>query len=1010
MGENDRDGVVSKDLSITAKAITKKDRQNKDADVLRERREAVLSQTSLTGYQVACLRDISLNVIRSAWFTVSHLLLEPGSMVAVMGCKDGTLAYAMAVMNPELHIIGLDSDRAAIMKAKKNWQLTNLEFIVSKVSKPSFPNNSLDAVVDAFTLHEIYSRQGYSESRVQEMLESHFALLKQNGFLFLRDYMHPPPGEYVLMEFPDVESDGDSPEDLSEADLLVLFSEEARVGDGISRGFFMEELEPYSPGTRLFRLPYKWAYEFILRKDNREEWAEELTKEYTFMTARELRKTLRTLGSRVIYTAPHWDFATIQKHYEGHFRLYDDDGLNLGFPATSHVFVARKVGEGESLTLQERRPSREPMRHLRIEAVRNIATGGIMDLVRRDTEVVEFLPYRVNDNGRVCIFLHDGLPRAVTNAVPRSGRNLDGKRWSGHMIEAVAIDREILSEYSDYWSAEDTREFSLAHLGLKPAPNAIMEQGPEFYPDPSMIDERIETKFLNVQKAQRSLTPRWVSQITKTYTDRGKIREFDAQQVLNAISIGVIPNTRLERQILALFSLLGVAADNWADTPLHLDEVDIQGASFQDLIKALKGDKQRFEKSEKLAGTIRSLHSYFIDEGVENGVVRGLAARDIEFIIKENRTVNTAVVLPLVKNMNGEVLAGYIEDYLPVPERMGRTNKTLRAPSFNLPPEVKDMTSARAYIAQQFDVNPDRVVPLGESYFIHNSITPQRIFPFAVTSNIQGSSGPWGTFTNYAPVRWLWMLVWHLYEDSFALTIKKAMERMHVNIDYGIDKNIGWDMGQESALWSVPPPIGMPIPSSPEEFHIISAEFHGDSSLPMIGDHRSVGGSSSSAGSGEEGSSSSSSSGGSGGGGPESKQQDQENKNSGGKKKIDQRLRTKNSMFENIDYSDIDGDRPDSSPQGKAEKEKKKSAQVISLLRPPPSRTSQGQKPRIDPVIVPVAPVIDVVEEVAPSQEADVPHEENTNDKKGKKDKTPAAQTTQEYYIPEPPPGPSFDR
>ena len=163
-------------------------------------------------------------------------------------------------------------------RPKRNWQLTNLEFVVSKISKPSFPNNSLDAVVDSLTLHEIYSRQGFSEESVLEMLESHFALLKQNGLLFLRDFSHPPPGEYVMIEFPDLPSQGYEPEELSEADLLVLFSEEARSNYDEGRGFFLEELEPYFERTRLFRLPYKWAYEFILRKDNREDWDEELAK------------------------------------------------------------------------------------------------------------------------------------------------------------------------------------------------------------------------------------------------------------------------------------------------------------------------------------------------------------------------------------------------------------------------------------------------------------------------------------------------------------------------------------------------------------------------------------------------------------------------------------------------------------------------------------------------------------------------------------------------------------
>ncbi len=959
MPDNEKEGVLSQTLQQDRQRRAERE-SRKQAEETIARREHMLARTSLSPYQIACLRNIPIKTIRKAWFTLSHLLLEPNSMIAVMGCGDGTLAYAMAVLNPDFHIIGLDANRDQIAEAKRNWQLTNLEFVVSKISKPSFPNNSLDAVVDSMTLHEIYSRQGFSEGSVMEMLENHFALLKKNGLLFLRDFSHPPPGEYVMIEFPDIPSTGFEPEELSEADLLVLFSEEARSNSDEGRGFFLEELEPYLERTRLFRLPYKWAYEFILRKDNRESWDEEISKEYTFMTAREMRKTLRRLEARLLYTAPHSDPTVIRNQYEGHFRLYDDDGHLLDYPATSHIFLARKVSEGDSITLQERRPSYDPIRHLNFQSVRNTATGEIMDLVSRDVEVVEFLPYRISDTGRLHVFLHEGIPRAITNAVQRSGKNIDRKRWSGHMVEAISIDRIILSEYDDFWTPDTTQDFALRHLGLRPVNNAVLEQGPEFYPNPSMIDERIETKFLNVQKSRRSLTPRWVSQITKSFADTGKIKEFDAQHVLNAINIGLIPSARLERQILALFAFLGIAADNWAESPLYLDEADVPYSSFEKLLKIFKDDSKRFEKSNQHAGTIRSLHSYFVDEGYHNGVVKGLASRDIEFFIQENKTVNTAVVIPLIKNMSGEVLAGYVQEYLPVPERLGKISSSIRAPSFNLPPEVKNMSSAKAFIANQFSVDPDKVISLGESYFIHNGITPQRIFPFAVTSNVHAEAGPGGTFTEYAPIRWLWILVWHLYEDSFAITMRKALERMHVNIDFGIDKGIGLNAGQEHARWATPPPIGMPIPSSPEEHEAIAAEYRGSSAINVMAeaiekraaltdappptpqqksepdadtDAQIQAGDPSAITSGDTSGADTSGSGSSSGNLDKSGAEAQDTKKAQQQKK---KPRSSIRRFKNIDYSHIDGDHKS---QEEREKEALKSkGTVVSILRPPPSR------------------------------------------------------------------------
>src|SRR5690606_18341862 len=95
-------------------------------------------------------------------------------------------------------------------------------------------------------------------------------LLKNEGLMLIRDYALPQRGEYVLLEMPDTISRGKDIKSMSEADLLVWYSERARPKDDPGcHGFFLEELPPRFPQTRLFRLPYKWAYEFITRKDNR---------------------------------------------------------------------------------------------------------------------------------------------------------------------------------------------------------------------------------------------------------------------------------------------------------------------------------------------------------------------------------------------------------------------------------------------------------------------------------------------------------------------------------------------------------------------------------------------------------------------------------------------------------------------------------------------------------------------------------------------------------------------
>lgn len=73
-------------------------------------------------------------------------------------------------------------------------------------------------------------------------------MLKNNGVMFLRDYARPPPQHYILMEMHDEESEGEDVSQLSEADLLVWYSEHARPKqDPGCGGFSLRSFRRASP-------------------------------------------------------------------------------------------------------------------------------------------------------------------------------------------------------------------------------------------------------------------------------------------------------------------------------------------------------------------------------------------------------------------------------------------------------------------------------------------------------------------------------------------------------------------------------------------------------------------------------------------------------------------------------------------------------------------------------------------------------------------------------------------
>ena len=433
------------------------------------------------------LQGIEPNIIRDAWFALSHLFLADGEKVVHIASGDGLMTYIMAILRPRQHFIGIDKDRRVVNKARETYNLDNLEFITGDATHDIFEPESLDAVINSYSLHEIYSNARYNENTVRQALEKQFKALKKEGLMFIRDYASPQEEEFVMIELPDEEGTGETPESFSDAEFLEWYAQNARPKSDLGTGgFFLEELPQLYPGTRLFRLPYKWAYEFILRKDTRTNSHKELPLEYTYFTDREFRKELRNFGARVTYSGPYWDEAVIAKNFEGKFKLYDDRGTVLDHPPTCFTAVARKMADRKSLRIEERRPSGQSETTISIQAMRDIKTGRIRDVVTKQNQNCNIIPYRIDKEGHLKVYLHDGLARSIANAVPRSGENILGKRWSSHMIEPINVRLDLIVDMDEI-DHKKTVLFARDHIGLKPEDSkTVLQKGRGYYPAPRL--------------------------------------------------------------------------------------------------------------------------------------------------------------------------------------------------------------------------------------------------------------------------------------------------------------------------------------------------------------------------------------------------------------------------------------------------------------------------------------------------------------------------------------------
>src|SRR5215472_13554794 len=188
-------------------------------------------------------------------FVGAHFLLDPGSRIADMGCGSGSGSYQLALLNPQIHVIGVDINPESIRFAGEKYKLPNLEFMVGDAAQPLFVGRPLDGILSSSTLHHVYTFNGYSHDAVRTALASHLQCLREGGVFVLRDFVSPAREGYVLLDLPRGESRGDTPAELCDADLLLRFARTARPLDtAAGPGFFIEEIDPAEPGTRRFRL------------------------------------------------------------------------------------------------------------------------------------------------------------------------------------------------------------------------------------------------------------------------------------------------------------------------------------------------------------------------------------------------------------------------------------------------------------------------------------------------------------------------------------------------------------------------------------------------------------------------------------------------------------------------------------------------------------------------------------------------------------------------------------
>lgn len=658
-------------------------------DLLRVR--SLIQKTPLTASQ---LQDVAL--------TVDHLLITPGEKLAVVSSDEGRAAAAYHKARPHWDITAWVPDVKTLLRA----QGLQSDAAIHLDKQPSAKNPAgMKAIVAVAWAHQVFSKKHYSISALAHDVRDMIQHLADDGQLILQDVgLSDGTDRFVLLDIADAEA----------SEALEIFAQTARASlPKAERGFFIEKLSKSRDPVQRFRLPYKWAAEFMQRW--RFKIAPDAPFELTTLSLEQWAALVEQCGGRVLYRTPHAMPPAHVKELNHAMRLSDEHEQKLPLPPGSFTLVIEKIVEDKAASVYERRVANE--------ATKTLRRAGAKDKIPNAVEVAQqeddVLPWRRDEDGNLRVWVRTHVARPIVNTVPRGTPNLDGRHWAGYLIEPLAMlsaDAKNGDEAIADFIHEQTRLPKVSIKNIRPGIN--------YYPDANHVAQRVRGLFVHVTNSLPE--------------NKGDIVEVLADDVLRAISVGLIPDGKLEILISKLMLDLGVKP---AQTGDMLSLIDVKPTAVK-LHAQREGRTARFfaRSGEKMNEHLvsedeappRLVRSFFVEDhlGPFGRETRGGQERD--FMLPGTMSANTAVCLPLIRDHVGQYVFAAEARQTPIPQRLGTDEPMLSLPSFRLPESLKTIDAVRGFLAKQFNVAIEDIIPLGPSFFLQPQISPERVYPFAL--------------------------------------------------------------------------------------------------------------------------------------------------------------------------------------------------------------------------------------------------------------------------------------
>jgi SAM-dependent methyltransferase len=646
---------------------------------------------------------------------------SPGNAIVDVGMASGTSSNILALLFPYVKIIGVDINPKMVEIAAQMYQLPNLEFRVDDGEKlNSFKENTVNGFFNCSSIHHITSFNGYDHYRAYSTIKRQSEILKQGGIIVIRDFVKPTEMEVIL----DL-SDKALPSKPSDAELLVLFSQQARsLATPNEKGFPVRELSCTQKGTRRFCLYFADAVEFIRRKDYFSNWEIELQEEYGYFTQKEFEEIFASLGLRIIVSNPVFNPWIISNRYRGKFTLYNKNMEDIGFPPTNYLIAGEKTdGKGTKINIIRHLPeANQPF--LRYSNYCDATTQKIYDVVQRPNSVADIIPYYKQNNSLEILAKH-GYPRPLVN-IETDSPVIDQKHFSGYITEGITA--------SFSHSIESILAFK---AGLSASAIGQTQKALEYYPSPGGIEEKVDSFLVELKEQPQKETIN--SDTHSGFANAGTIRKFDAIQLLKTSQTGALIEARLELNLYNLLRKLDMPFPQWLGEKIEVHSLAVTPCS---LSEALRETSVQFVKTSESAGYLEKYRAKFAENTI------GESNNILEYVTPTKVSCNTLITLPIAE-YKGKIYIGLEPRNLPVPQALSGNSFILVAPACRLPKEISSFKDLENYMLKIkfFDTSITHFNKLGEKFFPSAGITPEQAYPYVVSLAEPASKLKWVSLT-----------------------------------------------------------------------------------------------------------------------------------------------------------------------------------------------------------------------------------------------------------------------